>query len=105
LATVKLWINIDPPLGRRRGASEIDIAIGSPAWVWFIEARYRNDISHGTATRPDRDQVLRNIDVGSYCAGVRPCYFNLLTISTEKSLLGRRGKIACTLLFWATRTV
>jgi hypothetical protein len=88
-ATVKLWESVRPPLGLLadgdEGASEIDVVIESAAWVWFIEAKYRSDISTGTTTRPERDQVLRNLDVGTYYAGVRPFYFSLLVRSREQS--------------------
>lgn len=74
-ASVKLWPSIRPPLGLLaqgdEGASEIDVLIEASTWVWFIEAKYGSDISLGTTTRPNRDQVLRNLDVGSYYAGVR----------------------------------
>jgi len=85
-AVVRLWESVSPPLGLLasgdEGASEIDVVVEAPSWVWFIEAKYRSDISSGTTTRPDRDQVLRNIDVGSYYAGVRQFFFSLL-ISSE----------------------
>ena len=42
----------------------------------------------GTTTRPDRDQVLRNLDVGTYHAGVRDFYFSLLVASEDESPLG-----------------
>jgi hypothetical protein len=92
VATVKLWKSVAPPLGLLidgdEGASEVDVAIETPSWVWFIEAKYRSDISTGTTTRPDRDQVLRNIDVGSYYAGVRSFYFSLLVSSDARSPIG-----------------
>lgn len=88
-ATVHLWPSVSPPLGLLahgdEGASEVDILIESATWVWFIEAKYRSDISTGTTTRPDRDQVLRNIDVGSHYAGVRQFYFSLLSLSSKQS--------------------
>ena len=74
-AVVRLWQSIPPPVGLLaggdEGASEIDVVIEASTWIWFIEAKYRSDISFGTTTRPERDQVLRNLDVGSYHAGVR----------------------------------
>jgi hypothetical protein len=80
--TVELWKTLPPPpsllLEGEEGDSEIDIVIESPNWVWFIEAKYTSDISSSTTTRPERDQVLRNIDVGSYYAGTRDFYFALL---------------------------
>jgi hypothetical protein len=91
-ATVRLWESVRPPLGLLaggdEGASEIDVVVESAGWVWFIEAKYRSDISTGTTTRPERDQVLRNLDVGTYYAGVRPFYFSLLVRSREQSPLG-----------------
>ena len=90
--TVELWRSIAPPPSLLRlgdeGKSEIDVIVESPFWVWFIEAKYRSDISTGTTTRPLRNQVLRNIDVGSYYAGVRSFYFSLLVRSNERSPLG-----------------
>lgn len=92
IATVKLWESVRPPLGLLadgdEGASEIDVVVESAAWVWFIEAKYRSDISTGTTTRPERDQVLRNLDVGTYYAGVRPFYFSLLVRSRAQSPMG-----------------
>lgn len=91
-ATIHLWKSIDPPLGLREGgdegASEVDVVIETASWVWFIEAKYRSDISKGTTTRPDRDQILRNLDVGSYYAGVRSFYFSLLIHSDARSPMG-----------------
>jgi hypothetical protein len=88
-AAVRLWESISPPLGLLaggdEGASEIDVVVEAPTWVWFIEAKYRSDISTGTTTRPDRNQVLRNIDVGSYYAGVRQFFFTLLISSETRS--------------------
>jgi hypothetical protein len=89
---VRLWRTIPPPpslvsLGAE-GESEIDVVIESPEWVWFIEAKYQSDISTGTTTRALRDQVLRNIDVGSYYAGVRQFFFTLLIRDAARSPLG-----------------
>lgn len=92
--TVRLWENIAPPLGLLvggdEGDSEIDVIIEASTWVWFIEAKYRSDISTGTTTRPDRDQVVRNIDVGSYYAGVRQFFFSLLIASEIRSPEGAK---------------
>ena len=90
--TVDLWRSVMPPPSLRvegdEGPSEIDVVIESPLWVWFIEAKFKSDISHKTTTRPLRNQILRNIDVGSYYAGVRTFYFSLLVVNAEHSPLG-----------------
>lgn len=89
---VSLWQVIEPPPALIRlgdeGASEIDVVIETPFWVWFIEAKYHSDISTGTTTRPERNQVLRNLDVGSYYAGIRPFYFSLLIRTEQRSPQG-----------------
>lgn len=89
---LELWRTVSPPpslvaLGPE-GDSEIDVLIETPEWVWFIEAKYQSDISVRTTTRPLRDQVLRNIDVGSFYAGVRKFAFSLLIRDREHSPLG-----------------
>jgi hypothetical protein len=93
-AVVTLWKSVAPPLGLLadgdEGASEIDVVIETTSWVWFVEAKYRGDISTRTTTRPKRDQVLRNLDVGTHYAGVRSFYFSLLIASDRKSPLGVR---------------
>lgn len=89
---VRLWESIAPPLGLIEGGdegdSEIDVIIESPSWVWFIEAKYRSDISSGTKVRPDRDQILRNLDVGTSYAGVREFFFSLLIDAESTSKMG-----------------
>lgn len=90
--TVELWQSVAPPPALLQngdeGISEIDIIIENPSWVWFIEAKLTSDISTGTTTRPDRDQVLRNLDVGSYYAGVRDYFFSLLIRDRDRSPKG-----------------
>jgi hypothetical protein len=86
-AVVKLWQSVPPPIGLLDGGdeehSEIDVVIEASTWVWFIEAKYKSDISPRTTTRPERDQIIRNVDVGSYYAGVRTFSFSTL-IAAEK---------------------
>jgi hypothetical protein len=93
-AVVNLWKSVTPPLSLRaesqEGPSEIDVAIETASWVWFIEAKYKSDISTRTKTRTDRDQIIRNIDVGSHYAGVRQFFFSLLISSEARSPKGAK---------------
>ncbi len=91
--TIELWPVVEPPTGIRHrqkdeGESEIDIRIESEDFVWFIEAKYKSDISTRTTNNKNRDQILRNIDVGSWYAGRRPFHFTLLILDDSKSPLG-----------------
>lgn len=84
-----LWPSVCPPPSLRlfqkdEGPSEIDVVLESESLVWFIEAKYRHDVSTHTTNNPARDQILRPIDVGSWYAGRRDFYFSLLVLN-EKS--------------------
>lgn len=87
--TIHLWESVRPPLSLLKegdeGDSEVDILLEAPTWVWFIEAKLRSDISQGTTTRPGRDQLLRNVDVGSHYAGVRRFFCTLLVKDDKTS--------------------
>jgi len=90
---VKLWQRVQPPPALRffqkdEGESEIDVLIETEQIVWFIEAKFRSDISERTTNNPDRDQVIRNLDVGTWYAGVREFYFSLLLLDAPQATKG-----------------
>ena len=89
LIKINLWEEVKPPSSisefHKEGDSEIDIIIESEKFVWFIEAKYKSDISMDTTYNKNRDQLLRNIDVGSYYSGDRDFYFSLLYFDEEKT--------------------
>jgi hypothetical protein len=93
LVTTHLWINVSPPPSLRlhqkdEGMSEIDVIIETEVSVWFIEAKFKSDISTRTTSNEERDQIVRNLDVGSWYAGTRDFYFALLIMDEEKSPKG-----------------
>ncbi len=88
-----LWNKVEPPPSLRRvqrdeGAIEIDVIVETDTWVWMIEAKLHSDISLITTNSNSRDQLLRNLDVGTYYAGVRRFYFSFLTLGGEHSPVG-----------------
>jgi len=90
LVKVDLWKSIEPPKSITdfqgpEGNTEADIIIESDEFVWFIEAKYKSDIKMDTTNNKTRDQLLRNIDVGSFYAGDRDFYFSLLYFDEEKT--------------------
>ncbi|MEH7748246.1 hypothetical protein V7659_25015 [Neobacillus drentensis] len=90
---IKLWKKIEPPPSLRlyqkdEGPTEVDIIIESEDFVWFIEAKYKSDISMKTTNNDNRNQILRNVDVGSWYAGVRDFYFSLLILDEKTSSKG-----------------
>jgi len=94
-ANMDLWQSVPPPPGLRRsqgaeGPSEIDVVIESDDAVWFIEAKYKSDISVRTTNNAERNQIIRNIDTGSWYAGPRKFYFALLVLDPQYSQAGVR---------------
>ena len=91
-AVVSLWQTVAPPPSllddADEGESEVDVVIEAPSWVWFINAKLGGEISSGATTRRDRNQVLRDIDVGSFYAGVRSFFFSLLVADEKRARAG-----------------
>jgi predicted RNase H-like nuclease len=88
--TTRLWIKVSTPPALRtaEGVSEIDITIETEVSVWFIEAKFKSDISTETSHGPERNQIVRNVDVGSWYAGTRDFYFSLLITDETRSPKG-----------------
>jgi len=74
-------LEVPPGLGAREGRTEVDVivTIGDHALV-FIEAKYRSGLSESTTYSPDRDQVIRNLDIGSWYARGRFKHFYLVLL-------------------------
>ena len=89
---IHLWKKIRPPksLSIQEGKTDIDIVIESDAFVGFIEAKYKTDITLGTEHHPKRDELLRYIDVGTNYARKRDFYFSLLILDKYNSPIGFR---------------
>ena len=90
---IDLWRKIKPPpsitdFQKNEGKSEVDIIIESEQFVWFIEAKYKSDIEMRTKNNEKRDQLLRNIDVGSYYSGALDFYFSLLYFDEKQTKKG-----------------
>ena len=87
---VLLWEELNPPstLPTPEGQTEVDIIIKSNDFVWFIEAKYKSDISMRTTHDSKRNQVIRNIDVGLVYAKEKDFYFSLLILDEKHSPKG-----------------
>lgn len=93
IVTLHLWKNVEQPPALRlhqkdEGPSEIDVVIETEFSVWFVEAKFKSDISTGTTNNATRDQIIRNLDVGSWYAGVRDFFFALLIMDEARSPKG-----------------
>jgi hypothetical protein len=93
VVTLDLWPRLAPPPALRlfqkdEGDSEIDVRIETERFVCFIEAKYKSDISVNTKNNPDRDQIIRYLDLGTWHAGRRDFYFALLVLDEAHSADG-----------------
>lgn len=78
-----------PNLHCAEGNTEVDLTILTRRAIIFVEAKYHSEINTRTTHCPRRDQIIRNIDVGTYYAWDRKLtfYFILLTSpDCEKSI-------------------
>lgn len=89
---IQLWKKIRPPksLPINEGKLDIDVVIESDDFVWFIEAKYKTDITLDTDYPSTRDEIIRNIDVGTNYARKRDFYFTLLILDRYNSPIGFR---------------
>ena len=84
---LKFWDKYFPPPLRAfpEGETHVDLTIETSNKLIFIEIKYKADISKKTKHDPNRDQIIRNIDVGSLAAKkwAKEFYFILLTLKTN----------------------
>jgi len=84
---LRFWDKYFPPPLRSipEGEMHVDLTIETSNKLIFIEAKYKADISKNTTHDPNRDQIIRNIDVGSWAAKKRAkeFHFILLTLKTN----------------------
>ncbi|MDH3567261.1 MAG: hypothetical protein OEM61_07875 [Desulfobacteraceae bacterium] len=84
---LRFWEKYFPPMTRTfpEGETHADLTIETSHKLIFVEAKYHADISQSTKHDPNRDQIIRNIDVGSWAAKKigKTFYFVLLTNHTN----------------------
>ena len=68
---------------RLEGPTEVDLVIETPKMLIFIEAKYLSDIDCQTTYDPCRDQIIRNLDVGTYQAETRDKQFFFILLTPE----------------------
>jgi hypothetical protein len=84
---LRFWDKYFPPLLRPfpEGETHVDLTVETSNKLIFIEAKYKADISKNTPHDPNRDQIIKIIDVGSWAAKKRSktFFFILLTLKTN----------------------
>ena len=84
---LRFWDKYFPPMTRPfpEGETHVDLSIETSNKLIFVEVKYKADISKKTKHDPNRDQIIRNIDVGTWAAKKRAkeFHFILLTLKTN----------------------
>lgn len=89
---IELWTVLFPPpnLPWKEGDTEADIIIASDTFTWLIEAKFKSDISTDVKHNEYRNQIQRNIDVGSYHYSDADFYYSLLYLDEKYTPKGVR---------------
>jgi len=70
---------------KKEGSSEIDVTLELVGTVVFVEAKYRSGLATGTTYDKERDQIVRNLDVGlSYSQKFKKRFFLLIVTNESK---------------------
>jgi hypothetical protein len=84
-ATFHFWRQFPAPPARTvpEGPTHVDLTIETPVKLIFVEAKYRSGLSAGTTHDSERDQVIRNVDVGSWAARQAGKEFHFVLLNSE----------------------
>jgi hypothetical protein len=77
------WEKQHRPVGLIEGNTEVDLVLDSEAWLIFVEAKMNAEASRGTRANPDRNQLVRNLDVGYRRAKEENKGFALIYVTPE----------------------
>jgi len=82
-SNIKLFRDRASKGGWLEGPTEVDVLIETHGALIFIEAKYLSDIDYKTAYDLHRDQIIRNIDVGTYQAAKQGKRFFFILLTPE----------------------
>lgn len=73
-----------PTLSARcpEGKTEVDLTISLEKAVVFVETKYKSEVAESTTHCRERDQIIRNIDVGTYYAWNKGLDFYFILVAS-----------------------
>jgi len=81
------WKRYQPPTEHKKkeGQTEVDVTLELGSVIVFVETKYRSGLAVGTTYDEERDQLVRNLDVGlSYSQKVKKRFFLLIITNESK---------------------
>ena len=88
----RFWRQFPAPPNRPvpEGKTHVDVTVEKPRKLVFIEAKYKSPLSADTEHDNARDQIIRNVDVGSWAARQigKEFFFTLLTSEANRRVRG-----------------
>ena len=77
------WEKQPRPIGVNEGSTEVDLVLNSAQDLVFIEVKMDADPSSGPTNDPERNQLIRNLDVGHRRASRESKRFSLVYITPD----------------------
>lgn len=78
------WERQQKPIGPvGEGSTEVDLILESGGWLVFVEVKMDAEPSQGTRSNPDRNQLLRNLDIGYRRAREAEKAFTLVYVTPD----------------------
>jgi len=79
----RFWEKQQRPLGVLEGNTEVDLELDSEHAVIFLEVKMDAEASHSTKADPERNQLIRNLDVGFSHASREGKHFSLIYVTPD----------------------
>lgn len=103
------WEKQPRPVGVQEGSTEVDLVMSSAQDLVFTEVKMDASPSYGTTADLDRNQLLRNLDIGNRRASKESIRFSLVYITpntTEPADVSRIRTSKCHFptdrIFWSS---
>ena len=100
------WEKQSRPIGVNEGSTEVDLVMSSPTDLLFVEVKMDAAPSSGTDNDPERNQLIRNLDIGYRSTTKEKKRFSVMYITpdvSEPAIVSRiRSSDPTARLYWSS---